>query len=145
MTMNVISMTHERTNERMNQTCILNRLHAAYKLTWSPRWRHSHEKHGEILIDDEILETFIIDGDTEVLSNVAKEHDKPILVVDIIKKWSDNYRKEGLLLTNYSTPKKKACCQNKINDLIGKLMFTLLYIGDWDWYGTGKERRIDGC
>jgi len=85
--------------------------HAAYTLTWSPRWRHSHEKHGERLIDDEILETFIIDGDTEDLSNLAREHDRPILVVDMIKERSDNYRKEGLLLTSYSTPKKKTCCQ----------------------------------
>ncbi len=67
--------------------------HAAYKLTWSPRWRHSHEKHGERLIDEDIFETFIIDGDTEFLSNVAREHDKPRLVVDINKERVDNYRK----------------------------------------------------
>jgi len=119
-----------------------------YKLTWSSRWRHSHEKHGERLIDEEILETFIIDGgDTEDLSNVARAHDKPILVVDISKERWDNYRKEGLGLRNL-----KSCSnQKKKKFTIKKERFnrkwncTLLYIGDWDWYGTGKERRGDIC
>ncbi len=67
-----------------------------YKLTWSPRERQSHEKHGERSIEEEILETFIIDGGKEDL----REHDKPILVVDISKEWFNNYRKEGLALRN---------------------------------------------
>ncbi len=93
--MNVISMTYtcdhiqgkrnkiKKTRERIKPCSS----HAAmYKLTRSPRWRHSHEKHGERLIDEEILETFIIDGDTEDLSNVAREHDKPILVKEYYRK-----------------------------------------------------------
>ena len=91
-----------------------------YKLTRSPRWRHSHEKHGERLIDEEILETFIIDGDTEDLSNVAREHDKPILV-------KEYYRKSGIRFESKEEEDEEHAVKRT------ESIFTLVYIGDWDW------------